>query len=285
MKGKVKRKPIYQLAVNEEARTADINIYGAITSMAEIYQNYGLSEGEVSAHGLKGVIDSLDVDTINVYINSMGGEVSEALAICSALKRHQATVHTFCDGFACSAASVIFCVGDQRTMSPTSMLMIHNCMSYLGYANSGEMRKAAEDNDKINSRSIEVYKAASNLEEEKIVKMMDAETWLTPEECLEYGLATDIDDEDDEDDEENPQQSAMQAIRRAIVSGRTHEETEDRIINGLLGALRQSMQEMKEQMLAEVREAGKPVKEEADQGGGEPKNRIRGFFGLIAGEE
>lgn len=281
----MKRKPIYQLAVNEEARTADINIYGAITSMAEIYQNYGLSEGEVSAHGLKGVIDSLDVDTINVYINSMGGEVSEALAICSALKRHQATVHTLCDGFACSAASVIFCVGDQRTMSPTSMLMIHNCMSYLGYANSGEMRKAAEDNDKINSRSIEVYKAASNLEEEKIVKMMDAETWLTPEECLEYGLATDIDDEDDEDDEENPQQSAMLAVRGAIVERRAYKEAEDRIVNGLLGALRQSMQEMQEQMLAEAREAGKPVKEEANQGGGEPKNRIRGFFGLIAGEE
>lgn len=281
----MKRKPVYQLAVNDETRTADINIYGAITSAAEIYKSWGMSRGEVSAHGLKEVIDNLDVDNINVYINSMGGEVSEALAIFSALKRHKAEIHTYCDGFACSAASVIFCVGDQRTVSRTSMLMIHNCMSYLGYANSGEMRKAAEDNDKINSRSIEVYKAASNLEEEKIVEMMDAETWLTPEECLEYGLATDIDDEDDEDDEENPQQSAMQAIRRAIVSGRTHEEAEDRIINGLLGALRQSMKEMQEQMLAEAREAGKTVKEKADQGGGEPKNRIRGFFGLIAGEE
>lgn len=281
----MKRKPIYQLAVNEEARTADINIYGAITSMAEIYQNYGLSEGEVSAHGLKGVIDGLDVDTINVYINSMGGEVSEALAICSALKRHQATVHTFCDGFACSAASVIFCVGDQRTMSPTSMLMIHNCMSYLGYANSGEMRKAAEDNDKINSRSIEVYKAASNLEEEKIVEMMDAETWLTPEECLEYGLATDIDDEDDEDDEENPQQSAMLAVRGAIVERRAYKEAEDRIVNGLIGALRQSMRELQEQMAAESQESGKPPAEEADQDGKEPINKVRGFFGLIAGEE
>ena len=214
----MKKKVYYQLEVNNDTRTADINIYGMITRAAEIYKAWGLDEGEVSAHGLKQVIDGLDVDVINVYINSYGGEVSEALAIYSALSRHKAAVHTFCDGFACSAATIIFCAGEERTMGRLALMMIHNCMSYIGYANSEELRKAAEDNDKINQSSIEAYKrvTAGKLSEDRIKEMMSAETWMSAEECLEYGFATAIADEDDEDDDEVVQ-SAFVSIRGAIL--------------------------------------------------------------------
>ena len=206
----MKRKRFYQITTSE--RVADINIYGDITS-------WKWFDSDVCAHDIKSEIDALDVDTINVYINSYGGEVAEAVAICSTLKRHSAQVHTYCDGFACSAASIIFASGDVRTMGELGLLMIHNCMSYLGYANSNEMRKAAEDNDKINSSAIKAYKAVSNLSEEKIQELMDNETWLTAEECLEYGFATDIAkaDEDDEDEESGAIQSAQQSIRTAVL--------------------------------------------------------------------
>ena len=209
----VRRQKFYQIATN--GRVADINIYGDITSWPWL-------DSDVSSHGIKEEIDALDVDEINVYINSYGGEVAEALAIYSVLKRHSAKVHTFCDGFACSAATIIFCAGDVRTMGSIALMMIHNCMSYLGFANSEEMRKAAEDNDKINQSSINAYLAVSNLSEDEIKAMMNAETWLTAQECLEYGFATEI--ADAEDPEEDPQQSAFGTIRAAILSNR-----EDRI--------------------------------------------------------
>lgn len=200
------KKRFYQITKTE--RTADIDIYGDITS-------FPWFDSDVSAHNIKQEIDALDVDAINVYINSYGGEVAEALAIYSALKRNKAKIHTYCDGFACSAATIIFAAGDERTVGSIALLMIHNCMSYLGYANSEEMRKAAEDNDKINQSSIEAYKKITNLSEDEIKEMMDAETWLTAEECLKYGFATDI-AQDDEDTQ--AQQSAFGSIREAIIS-------------------------------------------------------------------
>lgn len=203
----VRRQKFYQIATN--GRIADINIYGDITSWPWL-------ESDVSAQGIKEEIDALDVDEINVYINSYGGEVAEALAIYSVLKRHSAKVHTFCDGFACSAATIIFCAGDVRTMGSIALMMIHNCMSYLGFANSEEMRKAAEDNDKINQSSINAYLAVSNLSEDEIKAMMNAETWLTAQECLEYGFATEI--AEDENPEGDPQQSAFDSIREAVLS-------------------------------------------------------------------
>ena len=214
----MRRQKFYQIAVNSDKRVADIIIYGDITSFAtDLTRWYGDDENiaEVASRQIIKEINGLDVDTINVYINSYGGEVAEALAIYSALKRHSASVHTFCDGFACSAATIIFCAGDVRTMGSIALMMIHNCMSYLGYANSNEMRKAAEDNDKINQSSIEAYKLVSNLSEEEIRQMMDNATWLTAQECLKYGFATEV--ADLEEDDAEVQQSAFHLIREAVL--------------------------------------------------------------------
>ena len=216
----MRKKLFYQISTS--GRTADINIYGDITGNAELINAWmDTDTGAVSARSIVQEIQELDVDTINVYINSYGGEVAEALAIYSALKRHSASVHTFCDGFACSAATIIFCAGDVRTMGSIALLMIHNCMSYLGYANSNEMRKAAEDNDKINQSSINAYMAVVNISQDKVQEMMDNATWLTAQECLEYGFATEIADQ--ETDPEHPEQSAFSVIREAVLTtqGRT----------------------------------------------------------------
>lgn len=240
----MRKKAVYQVTVNEEERVADVNLYGDITSRAEIYRNWYGDDGKRSARDIKNEIDGLDVDTINVYINSYGGEVAEALAIYSSLKRHSAQIHTYCDGFACSAATIVFCAGDTRTMGSIALMMIHNCMSYLGYANSEEMRKAAEDNDKINQSSIEAYKAVCNLSEDEIKEKMNAETWLTAQECLDYGFATEIADQDEE--EEETKQSAFMQIRQSIL-----ENTKDDHGIGMI------MQELK-QIRSMVEKAGDP---------------------------
>lgn len=168
-------------------QTATINIYGDITSWA--WEELG----EVSAVNLSKQLEALgDVDKIDVYINSYGGEVAEGLAIYNALKRHKAKVTTYCDGFACSIASVIFMAGDERVMNESSLLMIHNAWTY-AMGNSEELRKQADDLEKITQASVEAYKSHSSLTEKEIKKLMDAETWILPTEALEYGFATMID--------------------------------------------------------------------------------------------
>ena len=170
----MKNKPAYQIIEDKEKRKAEVRIYGPINSRAEIMKaHYGDERvSDVSAFGFAKVIEGLDVDEIDVCINSYGGEVAEALAIYSALKRHKAKIHTIVDGFCCSAATIIFCVGATRTVGKLALMMIHNCRSYVGYSDSDGLRKAAEDNDVINGASIEAYKAVSNLPEEKIREMM-----------------------------------------------------------------------------------------------------------------
>lgn len=172
-------------SLEKKDQTATLTIYGNITSMP-------WEEGDVSCANLSKQLEKLgDVTQLDVYINSYGGEVAEGVAIYNALKRQKAKVRTICDGFACSIASVIFMAGEERVMNEASMLMIHNAWTF-AEGNSAELRKQADDLDKITKLSIETYKANSTLTEEEIVALMDAETWILPDEALDYGFATSI---------------------------------------------------------------------------------------------
>lgn len=178
-----------------------IEIYGDIVEWPWL-------ESDTSAYGLVQRIKELgDVDTITVGINSYGGEVKEGLAIYNALKQSKAKVTTRCDGFACSAASIVFCAGDERIMNDSSLLMIHNAWSYAeGDANA--LRKQADDLEKITEPSIRAYLSVSSLSEDEIREMMDAETWIDPDEALEMGFATSV--------VKSKTEKASQSVRRKV---------------------------------------------------------------------
>ena len=176
------KKRYYSLVVNQDEKRADIYIYGDITSWPWL-------ESDVSSYNLAKEIEGLEVDQINVYINSYGGEVAEGLAIYNALRRHKATVRTYCDGFACSAASIVFMAGDERVMSNASLLMIHNAWM-LAMGDQNDLRKNADDLEVINAATIQAYLNHVNISEDKLKEMMDAETWISAADALEMGFAT-----------------------------------------------------------------------------------------------
>lgn len=202
-------------SLEKSGQTATINIYGDITSWEWL-------DSDISAATLSKQLESLgDVNEIDVFINSYGGEVAEGLAIYNSLKRHKAKIRTFCDGFAASIASVIFMAGDERIMNEASLLMIHNAWTYAA-GDSKALRKQADDLEKITQASVEAYKAHSSLSEEEIKALMDNETWILPSEALEYGFATKI----EKTENENASQHAFLQLYNIIKAYQEGEEEE-----------------------------------------------------------
>lgn len=192
----------------KEESTANVYIYGDITS-------YPFFEGDVSNYNLSKELQELgDVDNINVYINSYGGEVAEGLAIYNSLKRHKAHITTIVDGFACSIASVIFSAGDERIMSDTSLLMIHNAWTSVS-GNANDFKKQAADLEKVTQASINVYMSNVNIEEDELKQLLDNETWLSGSEAVEMGFATDV-------IVENNKQVASQSVRNEVIKQMLH---------------------------------------------------------------
>lgn len=172
------------MQTSADGKSGDIFIYGEISKYA--WEEYG----EKSAKIFQEELEELgEVELINLYVNSPGGSVFEGIAIHNMLKRHPARVIAHVDALAASIASVIIMAADEIRMPGNSMLMIHNAWTF-AIGNANELRKQADDLDRINESSIQSYlaKAGDKLDEEKLREMMDAETWLSADEAFSYGL-------------------------------------------------------------------------------------------------
>lgn len=182
-----KKKKFWSFKAKSE-KVGELLLYGEIS-------NYSWWGDEVTPKDFKADLDALgDVQEINVYINSDGGDVFAGQAIYSMLKRHKAKINVYIDGLAASMASVIAMVGDTIYMPKNAMMMIHNPWTIAG-GNANDFRSLAEELDKIRESMIATYKDKSGLEEDKIIELLDAETWLTAEDALSYGLIDEIEQE------------------------------------------------------------------------------------------
>lgn len=173
--------------MSADGNSGDIFIYGDIES-------YKFVDEDTTATSFKNDLDNLgNVSDINLYINSPGGNVFEGLAIHNMLKRHKAKVTVNVDALAASISSVIAMAGDVIRMPSNSMMMIHNALAGM-VGNAEELRKMADDLERITNSTKETYLTKSNgkLTEDKLTELMDAETWLSAYEAVQYGLADEV---------------------------------------------------------------------------------------------
>lgn len=159
------------------------------------------TESETSAKSIaKKLAEMPNAKEIKIFINSLGGSVFEGLGIYNQLKRHSAHKTVYIDGFACSIASVIAMAGDTVIMPKNAVMMIHNVW-VVAAGNAAQLRKTADDLDVINAASVQAYldKAGDKLSPEKLTEMLDAETYLTADQCIDLGLADKYDDSEEEE--------------------------------------------------------------------------------------
>lgn len=170
--------------VNQDNNKAELYIYGDIV-------DYAFWENDVDANTVRNQLKDLQVSEIDVHINSYGGDVFTGIAIYNMLKNHSAKINVYIDACACSIASVIAMAGDKIYMPKNTLMMIHNCWT-IAMGNSKELRKTADDLDIIMNTSIESYMSRVKITREELIELLDNETWLTAEECVEKGFADEV---------------------------------------------------------------------------------------------
>ena len=172
---------------NKSDIESDLYLYSEIDS-------WGDGEYAHSAKSFKNELDALgDIGTLNIYINSPGGDVFEGVSIANMLKRKKCVKNIYIDGLAASIASVIAMAGDNVIMPSNSMMMIHNAWTY-SYGNANDLREMADNLDKVTNSIKQSYleKAGNKLDEETLTNLMDNESWLTAQECYDYGLCDEV---------------------------------------------------------------------------------------------
>ena len=171
----------------KDESTGELTLYGDISSATW----WG---DEVTPQQFKDDLDALGgISNLDIYINSGGGDVLAGQAIHSMLKRHKAYKTVYIDGLAASIASVIAMAGDKIIMPKNASMMIHNAWTLIA-GNKDDLRKMADDMEKIDAGIVATYAEKTGLDESEIVSLMNAETWFTADEAVKKGFADEIEE-------------------------------------------------------------------------------------------
>ena len=122
------------------------------------------------------------VKTINIRINSIGGSVADGLSIVSAILNSAIPVNTYIDGMAYSMAGVIAICGNKKYMADYGTFMMHN-------ANGGSDEEVL---NLITNSLAKIFERNTNLTLDKCKDLMNKETWMTADECMNLGIVDEI---------------------------------------------------------------------------------------------
>jgi len=162
-------------------------------SLFDVIGEDGWSGGGVTANCISAALRSIGSKDITVRINSPGGDMFEGIAIYNLLRAHPARVTVEVLGWAASAASVIAMAGDEIRMGLGSFMMVHNAWGVV-IGNCHDMRDAATLFDRFDAAIADIYQARTSMKRADIEQLMDAETFMSAAQTVEYGFADVVDD-------------------------------------------------------------------------------------------
>jgi ATP-dependent Clp protease protease subunit len=174
--------------VRNEAERVEVLLYDEVGERTDWWS--GEKHG-VSATAFKKMLDEASPKPIDLHIDSPGGDVFDAFAMCSAIQRYPGEVKAYVDGLAASAASYVAVVCDEVVMNDYAYLMIH-CASSYARGNARDLEDIAARLRNIDANLAAIYQKRSNLSIQQVLDYMADETWFTAAEAKECGLCTEV---------------------------------------------------------------------------------------------
>lgn len=182
--------------VNKADEALDLYVDGIIVDAETqtILKNWFGDETSTSYKSFRDQVTAANPKSINLFINSDGGMVNDAMAIHDFmvdLESKGVVVNRKVRGLAASAATFL-AMGKNSSMSENSWLMIHNA-SGVAWGNVDDLERYASTARKINNSIVSFYSKKTGMSEKDIQDMMNKETWMNAEEAKSKGFIDSID--------------------------------------------------------------------------------------------
>ena len=228
-------------------------IYDTVRSVGKFnWKTWEYDESETSAKHMRDLLDEIpSTDSIELHVNSNGGEVGDGVTIYNLLRQKAQSgckLVGYVDGYAYSVAADVIMACDEIHMGLGTSMMLHfPWMSAAG--NAKQLRDFADQLDALGDASVQLYMSrAKGITEEELRSMMDKETVFSPDKCLEYGFCDFVDTYEAKKQGKNP------------VEGEEPEDS-DKDVDELREQLRRQLAAQQEatKMLQSIRQAAKPV--------------------------
>lgn len=163
-----------------------IELYDMIVSSEVEASLFGGVSLEGFARALRGMSGQ-----VHLRINSPGGDVFAGIGVAQLMREYDGEIVAHVDGYAASAASIVAIAASKVVMAPASMMMIHKAWTW-GIGNADDLMATAELLEKIDGQLAASYAARGSKDAAAFTTMIAAETWLTPQEAIDCGLADEM---------------------------------------------------------------------------------------------
>jgi ATP-dependent Clp endopeptidase proteolytic subunit ClpP len=191
--------PIFLMGPSEDCNSGGQSV--------EVIDNAILFYGEVTENNAKllnKAIRSLDRDLrgfsikygcesppIKLHISSYGGSVFAGLSVADTIKLCETPIHTYIDGKAASAATLISICGSKRYMTENAFILIHQLSSGM-WGKYEELLDEVKNLDLIMKKIKKLYQQHTSISPKKLEEMLKHDLWLEAGECVKLGLVDEI---------------------------------------------------------------------------------------------
>jgi ATP-dependent Clp endopeptidase proteolytic subunit ClpP len=174
----------YLVRADAAAKSVELDIYEPIGE--DLFH-----EGVTASAVRQTLKQNFDAKQITLRINSPGGNVIDGFAIYNLLAQHPARVIAYVDGLAASMASVILMAADEINIAANAQVMIHD-PSGVARGRAKDLVRAASMLDQMRDAIADAYVARAGVARDEVLRLMDAETWLSAKDAVRLGFADTI---------------------------------------------------------------------------------------------
>lgn len=138
-------------------------------------------------------LDSINNDTINLYINSPGGSITSGMAIYDTMNFIKSDVSTICIGLSASMAAFLLSSGKKgkRFCLPNSEVMIHQPLGG-AQGQATEIKIAAERILKLKDKLNTILAKNTGKSLKQIERDTERDNFMDSNEAFEYGIVDKI---------------------------------------------------------------------------------------------
>lgn len=148
-------------------------------------------ENHISADDFLSALSEHAGEDVTILLDSEGGSVTDGLSIYNAIMQYSGSVTVHIDAICASIATVIACAADRVVMNSNAKFMIHRAWT-VAMGNSVEFRSMADILELMDADIASAYGDKTDLPEDELLAMMEAETWMSAEQAYDLGFIDEI---------------------------------------------------------------------------------------------
>lgn len=129
---------------------------------------------------------------IELHIHSDGGSLFSGFAAADTIRSLKTPVHTYVEGAAASAATIMSVCGKKRFIAQSSLMLIHQLSALMVEGTHEQFRDEFTNQELLMAKIKDIYRAHTKLDEETLEDLLKHDLWLAADRCLELGLVDQV---------------------------------------------------------------------------------------------